>query len=100
MEGSLNVDENEITSLLLDLVNVTENNGLRLPREFGLLVKQVLYFDRYLKILAPQIGVMSDSRIMLGGETAMQGRQNDGAAQENTDGGNVNGQKEEVIIDV
>ena len=37
------------------------SNSLRLS-QFGLLVKQVLYFDRYLKILAPDLDVMSDDR--------------------------------------
>ena len=66
--GSLNIDESEITNILLELVNVTEDNGLKLPREFGLLVKQSLYFDRYIKILAPNVDVMSDSRVALGGQ--------------------------------
>jgi aarF domain-containing kinase len=61
--GSINFDESEITNLLLELVDVTEDNGLKLPREFGLLVKQSLYFDRYLKILAPGLDVMNDSRV-------------------------------------
>ena len=74
LEGSLNVDESEITDLLLELVEVTENNGLKLPREFGLLVKQSLYFDRYLKILAPNVDVMSDARVKLGGTQAMQSK--------------------------
>jgi len=59
------VDEQELTAVLLDVVAVTEENGLKLPREFGLLVKQVLYFDRYLKILAPDLDVMSDDRVNL-----------------------------------
>lgn len=67
--GSLNIDESEITNILLELVDVTEDNGLKLPREFGLLVKQSLYFDRYIKILAPNVDVMSDSRVALGGRT-------------------------------
>jgi len=61
--GSLDFDENEITNLLLEMVDVTEDNGLKLPREFGLLVKQSLYFDRYLKVLAPGLDVMNDSRV-------------------------------------
>jgi len=65
--GSLQFNESEITDLLLELVEVTENNGLKLPREFGLLVKQSLYFDRYLKILAPTVDVMNDDRVMIGG---------------------------------
>ena len=67
--ANIMVDENEITQLLLEFVDVTENNGLKLPREFGLLVKQSLYFDRYVKILAPSVDVMSDSRVKLGGES-------------------------------
>jgi aarF domain-containing kinase len=68
VQGSIAFDETEITDLVLELVEVTENNGLKLPREFGLLVKQALYFDRYIKILAPNVDVMSDSRVMIGGK--------------------------------
>merc|ERR1719148_256983 len=63
MTGSANDGEDDITKVLLDIVDVTENNGLKLPREFGLLAKQSLYFDRYLKILAPEIDVMNDARV-------------------------------------
>ena len=66
--GRIDVDESEITDLLLEFVDVTESNGLKLPREFGLLVKQSLYFDRYLKILAPNVDVLRDSRVQLGGD--------------------------------
>jgi aarF domain-containing kinase len=83
--GSLNFDENEITSLLFEIVDVTENNGLKLPREFGLLVKQSLYFDRYLKILAPDLDVMSDTRV--------RGLGNDNSVK------SINGSKE-MVIDV
>jgi aarF domain-containing kinase len=69
VRGSIAFDESEITNLLLELVDVTENNGLKLPREFGLLVKQVLYFDRYTKILAPDVDVMNDPRLQLGGQS-------------------------------
>merc|ERR1712183_461559 len=65
--ATVDFDENEITQLLLDMVDIAENNGLKLPREFGLLVKQSLYFDRYLKILAPGLDVMADSRVTMVG---------------------------------
>jgi aarF domain-containing kinase len=68
VRGTISFDESEITDLMLDLVEVTESNGLKLPREFGLLVKQSLYFDRYIKILAPNVDVMSDPRVQLGGQ--------------------------------
>jgi aarF domain-containing kinase len=83
--GRVDVDENEITDMLLELVDVTESNGLKLPREFGLLVKQSLYFDRYLKILAPNVDVLNDNRVMIGGGNTPT---------------NTNGSKEEVVVDV
>lgn len=66
IQGSVALDDQEITKVLLDIVEVTEANGLKLPRAFGLLVKQSLYFDRYLKILAPSLDVMADDRVYLG----------------------------------
>eukprot|EP00562_Extubocellulus_spinifer_P034055 CAMPEP_0178693822 /NCGR_PEP_ID=MMETSP0699-20121125/7914_1 /TAXON_ID=265572 /ORGANISM="Extubocellulus spinifer, Strain CCMP396" /LENGTH=559 /DNA_ID=CAMNT_0020339253 /DNA_START=23 /DNA_END=1702 /DNA_ORIENTATION=- len=74
VQGSFAFDENEITQVLLDVVDVTEDNGLKLPREFGLLVKQSLYFDRYLKILAPNLDVAADARLVgLGGDSSANG---------------------------
>ena len=39
-------------------------HGLRMPRDFVLVVKQMLYFDRYAKILAPNLNVFRDPRIV------------------------------------
>lgn len=63
VSAQLSVDEVETAQLALDVVQVAERNGLRLPREFGLLLKQSLYFDRYLKLLAPALDPLTDSRI-------------------------------------
>lgn len=41
MDAQLDVDERETTNLVLQIVQVAERNGLKLPREFGLIVKQV-----------------------------------------------------------
>ena len=67
IDGVIEFNEQEITKVMLDIVEVAEANGLKLPRAFGLLVKQSLYFDRYLKILAPSLDVMADDRVTLGG---------------------------------
>lgn len=78
--GQLQVDinESEVTDALLKVVGIAEEFGLKLPREFGLLVKQVLYFDRYLKVLAPDLDVASDVRVKgLGNENG----NNDSAMQ-------------------
>jgi len=57
------IDESQIQDIVLDIAQVAGNNGLKLPREFGLLIKQSLYFDRYTKLLAPELNMMSDDRI-------------------------------------
>ncbi|CAK0836748.1 unnamed protein product [Prorocentrum cordatum] len=62
------IDESQIQDIVLDIAQVAGNNGLKLPREFGLLIKQALYFDRYTKLLAPDLDMASDPRIArLGG---------------------------------
>ena len=61
------VNDDEMNALLLKIVRAGERHGLRFPREFGLFLKQILYFDRYVKILAPTLQIMNDRRIRLGG---------------------------------
>jgi len=65
--GTVQVDQQAVTDVLLSIVRVADRNGVKLPREFGVLLKQYLYFDRYTKILAPGIDVLRDERIDLGG---------------------------------
>ena len=49
----------------LQIVQAGETHGVRFPREFGLLLKQFLYFDRYTRILAPTLSVLDDERVTL-----------------------------------
>ncbi|KAH7282555.1 hypothetical protein KP509_35G036400 [Ceratopteris richardii] len=63
--ATLAVDEQQVNALFLDVVRVSEAYGLRFPREFGLLLKQLLYFDRYTRLLAPNLNVLDDERVML-----------------------------------
>lgn len=51
--ASVSVDEAALNRAVGTLASVGERYGLKFPREFGLLVKQALYFDRYTRILAP-----------------------------------------------
>lgn len=62
----LDVDEAQVTDLLLEVIRAADDNGLKLPREFALLVKQALYFDRYTKLLAPDLDPLRDDRVDLG----------------------------------
>lgn len=56
-------DERQMNALFLDLVRVSESYGLKFPREFALLIKQLLYFDRYTRLLAPNLNMLRDQRI-------------------------------------
>ncbi len=56
------IDDSKLNAILFNMKSITENNGLKIPSEFGLLLKQLLYFDRYVKILAPEIDIIRDQR--------------------------------------
>ncbi|MCD7448009.1 hypothetical protein HAX54_036829 [Datura stramonium] len=58
-------DERQMNALFLDVVRVSESYGLKFPREFALLMKQLLYFDRYTRLLAPNMNMYRDQRIKL-----------------------------------
>ncbi|MBS3803649.1 MAG: AarF/ABC1/UbiB kinase family protein [Oleiphilaceae bacterium] len=57
--------EDDVNNILMDMVRVGESHGLHFPREFALLLKQFLYFDRYVHILAPEMDVFMDERLSL-----------------------------------
>ncbi|XP_065010033.1 uncharacterized aarF domain-containing protein kinase At5g05200, chloroplastic-like isoform X1 [Musa acuminata AAA Group] len=59
------VDERQMNALFLDVVRVSESYGLKFPREFALLMKQLLYFDRYTRLLAPTMNMLQDQRITI-----------------------------------
>jgi predicted unusual protein kinase regulating ubiquinone biosynthesis (AarF/ABC1/UbiB family) len=51
-----------------DMIPVITRTGLRyrvaMPRDFVLILKQMIYFDRYAKLLAPKLNIFSDPRII------------------------------------
>ncbi len=60
------VNETDVNRAMFDLVDIGEKHGIRFPREFALLMKQFLYFDRYTRILAPDLDMFADARIQRG----------------------------------
>ncbi|MDZ4726826.1 MAG: AarF/UbiB family protein [Leptospira sp.] len=57
-----NFDESKINHMMYDLKDIAEKSGLKIPREFALLMKQMLYFDRYVKTMAPEINLFRDTQ--------------------------------------
>ncbi|MBX7057038.1 MAG: AarF/ABC1/UbiB kinase family protein [Leptospirales bacterium] len=56
-------DEGELNRTLIQMVEIGERHGIRFPREFALLFKQILYFDRYIRLLAPEMDLFADPRL-------------------------------------
>ena len=50
--------------LIPAIMRTSVRHGMRLPRDFVLVTKQMLYFDRYAKVLAPKLNVFRDPRIV------------------------------------
>jgi predicted unusual protein kinase regulating ubiquinone biosynthesis (AarF/ABC1/UbiB family) len=51
-------------NVLPDILRASVKHKMRLPREFVLVTKQMLYFDRYAKLLAPKLNIFSDPRVV------------------------------------
>lgn len=58
-------DVADLNAIMLDMVGVGERHGIHFPRDFALLMKQMLYFDRFMRVLTPYMDVFSDSRLQL-----------------------------------
>ena len=54
----------QYTDLLPGLLRTAEKHRLRMPKDFVLVTKQMLYFDRYAKKLAPNLNVFRDPRLV------------------------------------
>lgn len=57
--GEIKYDE-----MLPRIQRVASKHRMRMPKEFVLITKQMLYFDRYAKLLAPTLNVFTDPRLV------------------------------------
>ena len=64
-DWQVNEADDEVNNILMEVVRIGEDHGLHFPREFALLLKQFLYFDRYVHILAPEMDVFMDDRLTM-----------------------------------
>src|SRR5690554_775241 len=64
MESTDGTDE-LLQLVTLQLAKIGRQHGVRFPREFTLLVKQFLYFDRYIQLFSPDISFFDDERMAL-----------------------------------
>ncbi len=52
----------ELNALMANLVEIGKKHGIHFPRDFALLTKQFLYFDRFMQTLAPSMDLF-DNRL-------------------------------------
>ncbi len=62
MENTDGTDE-LLQLVTLQLAKIGRQHGVRFPREFTLLVKQFLYFDRYIQLFSPNMSFFDDERM-------------------------------------
>jgi len=55
-----NLADIKYEEVLPDITAMAYRYGIRLPSEFLLILKQLLFFDRYAKLMAPNLNVFSD----------------------------------------
>ena len=61
--AAVSVDQLEAQNVALKIIQAGEENGVKFPRAFGALLKQILYFDRYITALAPDVSAIDDERL-------------------------------------
>ncbi|MDH2522425.1 ABC1 kinase family protein [Acinetobacter baumannii] len=55
----------DLNDIMMDMVAVGERHGTKFPRDFALLFKQMLYFDRFMRVLAPYTDIYADQRLKM-----------------------------------
>ena len=63
---TLSFAEVNYADFLPGIQRVATRHRVKMPNEFILITKQLLYFDRYAKALAPKLNVFTDPRLVLG----------------------------------
>lgn len=64
----VSINEHEVNKVMMELVGVGKRHGIHFPREFALLLKQLLYFDRYVRLLAIDSNIYMDERLNIAPE--------------------------------
>lgn len=54
-----------LNAMMLELADVGKRHGIHFPRDFALLLKQLLYFDRFMVTLAPQMELFEGERLKM-----------------------------------
>lgn len=56
-------ESDNLNVMMLELVDIGKRYGIHFPRDFALLTKQLLYFDRFMVTLAPEMELFEGERL-------------------------------------
>lgn len=70
---TLNIEEvnqasksmNDVNTIMLEIAEIGKRHEIHFPRDFVLLTKQLLYFDRFMQALAPNMDMFNDNNVKL-----------------------------------
>ena len=55
----------DYSQVIPKMIRISRKHGTRLPSDFVLVTRQLLYFDRYARLLAPTLNLFADPRLMM-----------------------------------
>ena len=58
-------NNDSLNAMMLEMVDIGKRHGIHFPRDFALLTKQLLYFDRFMVTLAPDMELFEGNRLDL-----------------------------------
>lgn len=58
-------NNDSLNAMMLEMVDIGKRHGIHFPRDFTLLTKQLLYFDRFMVTLAPDMELFEGNRLDL-----------------------------------
>ncbi len=67
--NSLQGLEEDLQAMLGAIIKVGKRHGIHFPADFALLFKQLMYFDKFMALLAPSLSGYSDKRIVTSTKT-------------------------------
>ncbi|MCP4445204.1 MAG: AarF/ABC1/UbiB kinase family protein [Myxococcales bacterium] len=62
---TMSFSEVNYANIIPKINEVARKHRMTMPKEFVLITKQLLYFDRYAKLLAPTLNIFTDPRLMM-----------------------------------
>tara|TARA_R110002073_G_scaffold225022_5_gene385417 strand:+ start:130509 stop:131888 length:1380 start_codon:yes stop_codon:yes gene_type:complete len=62
---TLSFSEVNYANIIPKINAVARKHRMTMPKEFVLITKQLLYFDRYAKLLAPELNIFTDPRLIM-----------------------------------